>query len=111
MVVPYNSRVGAEAVIVAVTISITEAVIIAVAEARVIEARIIAEASFVRTPPLPILPLALAVQAVVLHIVVMALCQPLPVGIIVVSAPVIAAAVIRSGTVPVLGAAGKGQRS
>jgi hypothetical protein len=106
MVVPYNSRVGAEAVVVAVTISITEAVIIAVAEAR-----ILAEARFVGAPPLPVLPLALTVQAVVLHIVVMALREPLAVGVIVVSAPIVAAAVIRAGVVPVLGAAGKDQRS
>jgi len=106
MVVPYNSRVDAEAVVVAVTISITEAVIIAVAEAR-----IIAEARFVGAPPLPVFPLALTVQAVVLNIVVVPLCQPLAVGVIVVSAPVVAPSVIRAGVVPVLGAAGEGQRS
>jgi len=106
MVVPYNSRVAAETVVVAVTISITEAVIIAVAEAR-----IIAEARFVGAPPLPVFPLALTVQAVVLNIVVVPLCQPLAVGVIVVSAPVVAPSVIRTGVVPVLGAAGEGQRS
>jgi hypothetical protein len=79
-----------------------------VAEARVV---ILAEARFVGAPPLPVLPLALTVQAVVLHIVVVALCQPLAVGIIVVSAPVVAASVIRTGVVPVLGAAGEGKRS
>jgi hypothetical protein len=106
MVVPYNSRVAAEAVVVAVTISITEAVIIAVAEAR-----IIAEARFVGAPPLPVFPLALTIEAVVLNIVVVPLCQPLAIGVIVVRAPVVAPSIIRIGAVPVLGAAGEGQRS
>src|SRR5579864_881902 len=51
----------------------------------VAEARVIAEAGFILPSPFPIFPLALTVEAVVLHVVVAPLGQPLPVIRIVVS--------------------------
>jgi hypothetical protein len=115
MIIAYGARISGKAPVVAVigVVVISAAIVsIVIVPHTVAESRIIAEACFVGAPPLPVFPLALTVQAVVLHIVVMALCQPLAVGVIVVSAPVVAAvSVIRTGVVPVLGAAGKGQRS
>jgi len=77
------------------------------------EARVLAEASFVLASPFPIFPLALTVEPVVLHIVIPALCQPLPVIRIVVSV-VAFGAVIASGAIiriispiPVLRASGR----
>jgi hypothetical protein len=61
------------------------------------ESRVLVEASFILASPFPIFSLALTVEPVVLHIVIPALCQPLPVIRIVVS-------VVASGTVIASGA-------
>ena len=82
VIVPYNSRVAAEAV--AITVSITETVIIVVAEAR-----IISEACLIRASPLPIFLLARTAQPVVFDIVVPAFDKPLPIVRIIL--PVVAA--------------------
>jgi hypothetical protein len=115
MIIACHTWISRKAPVVAVigVVIISAAVVgIVIVSHAVPETRIIAETRFVGAPPLPVLPLALTVQTVVLHIVVMALCQPLAIGVIVVSAPVVAAvSVIRPGAIPVLGAAGKGQRS
>jgi hypothetical protein len=93
MIVAYRTRVSGKAPVVAVigVVVISAAVVgIVIVPPAVVETGIIAETCFVGAPPLPVLPLALTVQAVVLHIVVMALRQPLAVGVIVISAPVVA---------------------
>jgi hypothetical protein len=80
MVIPYNSRVAAEAVIIAIA-----------------EAGILAQTCIIHTPPLQIFPLALTAQPVVFDIVVASLRQPLAVSVVVIGAPVIAASsVIRT---------------
>jgi hypothetical protein len=86
----------------------------AVAEARVVilaKARVISEARFVQASPFQIFPLPLTAQPVVLDIVVAPLRQPLAVSVVVISAPVRRASIVRTGAVPVFGAPGKSQRS
>jgi hypothetical protein len=71
----------------------------------VAEPRIIAEAGFILASPLPVFPLALTAQPVVLDIVISAFRQPLPVVWIVVSV-VAAGAVIGIISIPMLRASG-----
>jgi hypothetical protein len=85
-----------------------------IAETRIVilaETRVISEARFILASPFPIFPLPLTAQPVVFDIVVAALSQPLPVSVVVISAPVIWASGVRTGAVPVFGAPGKSQRS
>jgi hypothetical protein len=94
MIIDYRALISRKAPVVAVVgIVIVPAAVVsvvvipdAITEARVVaEARIISESRFIRASPLPIFPLALTVQPVVLDIVVPALGQPFPIVRIVVS--------------------------
>jgi hypothetical protein len=73
-----------ETAVVAVTVSIAKTIIVVVAEAR-----IVSEAGFIRASPLPIFPLALTAEAVVVNVVVPAFDKPLPIVRIIL--PVVAA--------------------
>jgi hypothetical protein len=97
MIVAYDPLISRRTV---VAISLPEAVVVAIAEARLIGA-----------PPLPIFPLPLTAQPVVLDVIVVPLGQPLPVSIVVIGAPIIGSFIVRTRAVSVLGASGKGQRS
>jgi hypothetical protein len=108
MIVPYCVRVVAPAVVAIMVVPYCAWI--------VAPARIIAQTRVIGSPPLPIFPLAFTAQPVELDIVIVPLRQPLAIGVIIVSAPVIRAtavraSVIRTRVVPVLGAPGKCQRS
>jgi hypothetical protein len=116
MIIDYGALISRKASIVAIirVVVISPAVIsVVIVPDAVAEPRIVPESCFVLASPFPVFPLALTVEPVVLHIVVPALCQPLPVIRIVVSV-VASGAVIASGAIvgiispiPVLRASGR----
>jgi hypothetical protein len=109
MIIDYRALISRKAPIVAVVgiVVVSAAVIsVVIVPDAVAEARIVPEARFVLPTPLPIFPLALTAQPVVLDIVISALSQPFPIIRVVVSV-IASGAVIRViSPIPVLRASG-----